>query len=275
MQTKYIIIGELRLAYIEKNPQSQQTVFFIHGNSGSSRTWRKQFEADYFSQYRLIAFDLPGTGQSIINSTISWDYSPITTGRILAEAVRQLSQNKPFSLVGFSYGTNVVAEMLNYSLTPVGIVLCAACVIGGDYTLDKVFAPGDSIFFHDTVDKNDVKAFFLSALVSPNVEDIEINTEDFLLAKPPFRTALIQSVVGGKVSDEIALLAKQDIPLQIFFGLDDKMLQIHYLDNAPLNIWRNDVIKLPGAGHYLQSDQPESFNQLLIQYLKESFSKVH
>lgn len=272
---KFIEIENIQIAYREINPDKKQIIFFIHGNSGSSKTWEKQFKCELFNNYRLIAFDLPGTGQSQISKTIQWDYSPIATGKIMGEAVKRLANDKPFSLVGFSYGTNVVCEMLNYSLNPAGIALCAACAIGGEYTLADVFVAGDYIFFHDQVSQEDVRSFFTNSLAFPVEKDILINTEDFFLTKPPFRTALIQSVTEGKVSDEIALLISHEIPILVFFGLEDKMLQIHYLDKAPFKLWKDKVYKLPEAGHYLHNDQSQSFNQLLAEYLEERFKGDH
>lgn len=267
-------INDIRLAYIEQNEEQSQTVFFIHGNSGSSRTWKKQFQSAVFSNYRLIAFDLPGTGQSVINNIENWDNSPIETGRFLSEAVHQLSNNKPYCLVGFSYGTNVVAEMLQYSLKASGIVLSAACVTGGPYTLDKIFKPGDSIFFHDHLDETVVRNFFENSIRSSLEEDITINIEDYFQAKPPFRSLLIQSVMAGKLSDEISILRNQKIPILVLFGKDDNVLQIDYLDNPPFKVWNNQIFKLPRAGHFLHLDVPTAFNQTVSAYLIEIFKKT-
>lgn len=275
MEVKFVDIGGLRLTYLEKNPHNSQTVFFIHGNSGSHRTWRKQFVGNIFNNYRLIAFDLPGCGQSLIGQGLRWDYSPKATGEVMAEAIRQLSGDKEFVLVGFSYGSNVWAETLNYDLYPKGISFLASCVIGNGCGLDKVFVPGDSIFFHDELEVEIVKKYFSEILVSKDEEDICVLKEDFFLAKPPFRSALIKSAGEGKLSDELALLKKQDIPVQIVFGQEDKLLQIDYLNNLPFNTWRNIIYKLPFAGHYVQIDQIDEFNRLLAEYLDERFTAGH
>jgi len=108
-------------------------------------------------------------------------------------------------------------------------------------------------------------------LKSGNEEEINLHTEDFFLAKPPFRSALIQSVIQGKLSDEITLLKNRAIPVLLIFGKEDNLIQVNYLDEMPFAIWKNEIYKLPGAGHYLQNDQPEIFNQLLAEYLEERF----
>lgn len=60
MEVKFIKTGETDLAYLEKNSQAGQTIFFIHGNPGSKRIWSKQFDSTFLDNYRLVFFDLPG-----------------------------------------------------------------------------------------------------------------------------------------------------------------------------------------------------------------------
>lgn len=267
----FIDISGIRLAYIEKNRAAVNIIFFIHGNSGSSLTWLKQFNNPVFDNYHLIAFDLPGCGKSLIADPLTWDYSPINTGKIIAEAIQQLAINKPYGLVGFSYGTNVIGEMLSHDLTPDAISLAAPCITGAGYPLTNIFMPGDSIFFHDELKEVMVKEFFLGVLASPTEEDIHQLTVDFFQAKPPFRSALIQSVLEGKMSDEMFALKKHTFPVQIIFGQQDSLLQIDYLDTADLNSWRDTIAKLPEAGHYLPVDHPATYNGLLAAYIDERF----
>jgi pimeloyl-ACP methyl ester carboxylesterase len=141
--------------------------------------------------------------------------------------------------------------------------------VGAHYGLDKVFMPGDFIFFHDEVKENVVRNFFASVLISPSENDISVNAEDFFKARPPFRSALIKSVGEGKLTDEIAVLKKMNLPVQVIFGKEDSLLQIDYLDGQPFPFWRNNVFKLPGAGHFVHNDQSETLNNLLSEYLGE------
>jgi pimeloyl-ACP methyl ester carboxylesterase len=269
---EFIEAGQIRMAYKELNREAKQAVFFIHGNSGSHRTWNKQLNSELFNNYHLIAFDLPGCGESLIPVGIEWDYSLLSTGKVVAEAIKQLAGSKPYCLVGFSYGSSVLSETLNYPITPAGISLLGSCVIGEGIGLDKLLVPGENISFHDDISEEKVRQSLSEILKSGSEEEINLHTEDFFLAKPPFRSALIQSVIEGKLSDEIALLKNRAIPVQLIFGKEDNLIHVNYLDEMPFAIWKNEIYKLPGAGHYLQNDQPELFNQLLAEYLEERFN---
>ena len=66
-------------------------------------------------------------------------------------------------------------------------------------------------------------------LKSGNEEEINLHTKDFFLAKPPFRSAMIQSVIQGKtIRIEIALLKNQAIPVLLIFGKEDNLIQVNY-----------------------------------------------
>lgn len=267
----FIEAGSIRVAYKELNREAQQTIFFLHGNSGSHRTWNKQLNSELFNNYHLVAFDLPGCGESLIPKGIEWDYSLLSSGRVIAEAIKQLAGSKPYCLVGFSYGSSVVSETLNHAVKPAGISLLGSCVVGEGIGLDKLIVPGENISFHDDISEEKVRQSFSEILKPGNEEEINLHTEDFFLAKPPFRSAMIQSVIQGKLSDEISLLKSQALPVQLIFGKEDNLIQVDYLDEMPFVIWKNQIYKLPGAGHYVQNDQPGLFNQLLAEYLEERF----
>ncbi len=123
MKQKRLAIQQLTISYIDANEDSDKIIFFIHGNSSSSKTWFRQMTYKSFSNFRLIAFDLPGHGESSHSKNPADEYSAIATGKVMAEAVNILSGKNRFILAGFSYGTNVVAEMLLNGVHPAGIVL--------------------------------------------------------------------------------------------------------------------------------------------------------
>jgi len=43
MDKNYIDVEGIKLFYLEKNEATRLTIFFFHGNSGSSNAWRKQW----------------------------------------------------------------------------------------------------------------------------------------------------------------------------------------------------------------------------------------
>ena len=64
MKQEFISVNDLQIAYNNKNPELANTIFFIHGNSGSANVWRKQVESSLLNDYRLITIDLLNHGGS-------------------------------------------------------------------------------------------------------------------------------------------------------------------------------------------------------------------
>jgi pimeloyl-ACP methyl ester carboxylesterase len=276
MESSFVEIEDLKIRYLEKNKKGTATIFFIHGNSGSSRTWNDQLNDPLFNNYRLIAIDLPGHGKSSDSKDPAKDYSPLGTGKIIADAVCALKKDLPYGLVGFSYGTNIIAEVLNYEINPEGVVLIGTCVIGDGVGIGEVLtSPETSIYFRDDITEEAAKDFLSGRIESVDGRSLETYLEDFIATRPPFRSTLIQTAIEGKVSDEISLLKKGNIPLLIVFGLGDDYLHINYLDKINLQLWNNAIYKLPGAGHYVQTDIPEILDQLLFNYLEDRFRASH
>lgn len=277
MKKKFISVGGMELAYLEKSPNAKKTIFFIHGNSGSSRMWRKQFDSELLGNYRLIAIDLPGHGKSAFSNDPENDYSPIGTSKILAEAIKELAAGNHYTLVGFSYGSNLVAEMLKSDVNPSGIIFSGSCVLGENCGMEKVFVQNNvpSIFSYNESDNTIVTNFLHDSIHSANTEDIRNSIEDYLSVSADFKPALFQTAAGGKISDEILTLQKQNIPVCLIFGQEDKLVNIGYLDSMPFQLWRNQIYKLPGSGHWANIDQSEMFDQLISDYIDEMFTTSH
>lgn len=274
MSALTITVDGISIAYQEINADGAATIFFIHGNSGSSRTWARQLNDDLLKDYRLVAFDLPAHGNSSASANPETDYSLIGLGRIVVSAIEALSQGKPFTLVGFSLGTNVVAEALAWitaagSRAPSGIVLSSSSVTGGSYTMDKIFQPGTegSILFSDAATPESIRAFALIAGYHPSDADMQVTIEDYDRVKTGFRPTLMSTVMAGKLSNEPDLLIQARVPVLVIFGRQDRLVKTGYLNDAPFQLWKGQVFELAEAGHTAHIDQPALWNQLLAEYI--------
>ena len=263
--------------YLEKNPAIKRTIFFIHGNSGSSLTWGEQFASPLFSDFRLIAFDLPAHGSSMSSTEPDLDYSPINLGNMMAAAVNSLAGNHSYILAGFSFGTNIIGEMLFNDLNPAGIVLISSCVISSVSDLQKVFLPNPNAnnFFNDSIPVGDLEKLALDCFYLRNNPEVEKFKSDFVNTKTPFRSTLLRKAIEGAVRDEIECLKKTNLFTLIIFGKEDRIVNTGYLDNIPFATWQNAIYKIPGAGHFVHIDQAEMCNQLIFDYVSEMFTASH
>ncbi|MEJ8844622.1 alpha/beta hydrolase [Lacibacter sp. H375] len=272
MLKKTLTINGTKLCYLEKNESKSSVLFFIHGNSSSSYIWDKQLQSPLFNNHHMIAIDLPGHGDSDVYA----DYNPIDLAKILAKAIGELTATKPYILIGFSYGANLIAEVLTYRLQPVGMVFSGACIVGGNFDPLKILLDiPANIYLQEQVSSETARLFFDKHLATSEQIDKEQYLTDFFRTQTGVRQSIIESAVNGNYTDEFLSLASQKTQLLFLFGTKDKLVDINYLDNAALPFWRKTVVKIEGAGHFIQTDMPESFNQILSEYASEQFKATH
>lgn len=271
---KFIRVKNITIAYIEQNPFKKNTLFFIHGNSGSALSWRKQFSDKLLADYRLIAFDLPAHGASDGFENTD-QYSLPFLGELLVAAVNELIKDENFMLAGFGLGTNIIVEMLAYNIYPKGIILLGASIIGKDFSV-RIMKNDLKSFEVLTVDDcNDEELFHYikNASVSTKTEDFNRIVSDYRQVKAPFRSLLYNNVLEDIANDQVRMIDfNAGISLLIIYGADDKIIHPGYLANAPLSIWHQTIFKIPGAGHLVHVDQPEATNLLIADYCKHNFS---
>ena len=277
MEPNFIAVNRMTIAYYEKNSRFSKSLVFIHGNSCSSKMWQKQFESESLNQYRLIAIDLPGNGRSDTSKNPNEDYSPTGTAQILAQVVRQLTENRLFILIGFSYGSNLIAEMLMNKIKPCGIVLLGACVLGEGFGMEKVFASRTTplIFTYNESDRKIVEKFFLESMDSSNREDMLNSIDDYLNVDPGFKPNIFRSAAEGKITDEIKNLKILNVPVCVIFGAEDSLINSSYLDCQPFPVWKNRICKINGAGHWVNLDKANVVNSILLEYAEEQFKANH
>ncbi|WP_158638439.1 alpha/beta fold hydrolase [Panacibacter ginsenosidivorans] len=271
MDIQYLNLENSKIAYIENNKEAAQTIFFIHGNSVSKRSWRKQYNSDILSAYRMVAIDLPAHGDSDAFDTKNYTLPGLA--KLMCEAVKQLSDNKPYILAGISLSTNIIAEMLAYDVAPKGLVLAGPCIVGKDFTIEKFVKPNThvGVVFTDEPAEVDVHNYGRETCLSKDEDDINIFMEDFKAVKNPFRSSLAQSITTAVYNDEIALLQQHNIPSLIIFGKDEIVIDPDYLDTAVLPGWNDKIYKIEGASHLVNIDQPEAFNKLLEEFATDIF----
>jgi pimeloyl-ACP methyl ester carboxylesterase len=252
------------IAYMDFRSDASFTLFFLHGNSNSSRLWAEQIRDNRFTRYRMVLLDLPWHGESAAGA--EQDCNVRSMGQIMADVVKQLANNKPYMLIGFSLGSNVLAEMLAYGLDPCGIFLAGASLVGSGIIPADVVNPGPAatVLYTEGSPDEMVDAYINDTSIHADAAHRVLIKEDYYKVKAPFRSLLGASIPAGLYSDEIALLLGQHVPLLVAYGADDKITPPWLLDGFGIK-----VIKVPGASHLVMMDQPAVFNELLESFIQE------
>ncbi|MYE26733.1 MAG: alpha/beta hydrolase, partial [Chloroflexi bacterium] len=122
-----------RLSVIDLWPQDlEKTIFFQHGFAGVAESWEWQL-THFANQYRVIAPDLRGHGQSDAPHS---KYSMPELIQDMHDIVEALNLPEQFVLVGHSFGGAICIEFANaYPERIAKLVLVASA---GEYPLPKI-----------------------------------------------------------------------------------------------------------------------------------------
>lgn len=101
-------VGNRNVHYIATGKANAPTLVFIHGSPGSWDAYKNYLsDADLLGTYRMIAPDRPGFGFSDFRKSMGLSEQAI----LLNEALSQLDNGSPVTLLGHSYGGPLVVEM--------------------------------------------------------------------------------------------------------------------------------------------------------------------
>lgn len=277
MNPQFITVKKTKLAYYEKNQGVAPTLFFIHGNSISAESWLGQLNNTEFSNYRMIALDLPGHGESDASEDPENDYTILGLGIIVAEAIKALTKSNQYIAIACSLGTNILAEALAHQIDPIGIALIGPSIVGDDYQIHEFVKPGTSVnvVFTEEAPADDVRRYAKEVMFNSDEAKSREFVDDYYRVKPHFRSILARSIQQAAYSDEISLLKKMEIPVLVIFGENERIVNPDYLDHPPFELWGQKVFKLAQASHLIHQDQPAAFNSILRGYVDDRFKSIH
>jgi len=245
-------------------------IIFIHGSCMDSDAWSPQFENEELAnKYQLIAFDLPGNGQSGWYQNDTTGYRPKKIG-LLVEAIFKKFDFKKFLLVGLSYGTNIIGEISPPLPGCVGILLESPCIVNDIVTAERILTPGPNGHVIVAANPTDQELRDYIFLHERNNEIAEGYIKTYRAADPAFREELGKAMFENDLSDELENIKNWNLPVCVAFGKDETLIKTNYLnDFEPL--WNKRVYLIEGAGHFISKVAPEAFNELLLSFASDVF----
>ena len=246
-------------------------VLFIHGNSACKEVFARQLAAPFADRYRLIAFDLPGHGESDNAPEPERTYS-IHGLADAAIALLEAMRVERAVIVGWSLGGHAALEVL--ARWPGGI---AAWITGtppvsaAPEDLAAAFLPSPhmALTFKERFTEEEASAYAAEG-VGPNVV-----LEDWMVAAcrradGRFRPLMLRSAQTGQDMDEKAIVATAPQPLAVVSGEREPFVNNAYLAGLEYrNLWDGRVHVLAGLGHMPFWEAPEVVNPLLGRFLDE------
>lgn len=246
-------------------------VVFIHGNSLSAKTFEKQLNNDLLKDYRLIAFDIQGHGESKKANKPEKQYCVPAYIETLLGVINKLKIKNPI-IVGHSLGGHIAINALSKIPDTKGLVIFGTPPFKLPPEMDKAYFPVPEIGLAFKPNLSDDEAFALAKVFCNNNETAEFLKTEILKTDPMARAYLGQSMATGELFDETKILEKYDKPVAIFHGENDTAVNPNYFNDLNIpTLWESKVQIIEKSGHSVQYENESDFNDKLLHFLDYVF----
>lgn len=251
----------------EKNAQP---LLFIHGNSACKEAFIHQFESSLLQDYRLVAIDLPGHGESDKVVHVA-EYCTITQfAKLIDQVIHVLGLKNPV-IMGWSLGGHIGIEMLGQGMKMAGLVISGTPPCGpGAEDIKAAFIPSPHMALTGKTEFTDQEAqLYADYLYGPPVsEKLLRNVKN---AQGAIRANLLENLVeSGSAHGQKDVVATTKIPIAVLQGENDSFMSLDYFDSLKWNsLWQDRLFVIKGAGHAPFLENPQDYNSALSEFLKD------
>lgn len=277
--TQLRLNDSLSIAYTEKGTGTT-TLLMVHGLGGNLSHWSQNMD-ELSKSHRCIAIDLPGYGLSTSRS-----YSGESLSFYARTLVEFIAKKKLTNvvLIGHSMGgQTAIITVLQKSPAIKRLVLVAPAGLEtfseAEATLLRQFATPT---FYKAQGETAIRAAFASNFTTlPPTAETLIKDRLQLRNCEGFDTycQVVSQGVNGMLAHPVqAQLSQLTLPTLLIFGTDDKLIPNRILHKELTTLKVADIGKtqipnvrlelIPNAGHLVMFEQPSSFNQLILNFLK-------
>jgi pimeloyl-ACP methyl ester carboxylesterase len=256
--------GGARLHVVETGNQKGRPILLIHGFSQSWLTWRRQLFSNLGNEYRLVALDLRGHGES--DKPQDGYADGVLWANDIDAVIRELHLVQPV-LCGWSYGSIVILDYIRqYGEAAIGGIcfVDALTKLGSEEALSVLtpelltLVPG---FFSTDVGESTRSLDSLLRMCfvdEPSAEELYVML-GYNVAVPPY----VRQALFSRSFDNDDLLPRIRKPALVVHGAEDAVVKPSIVDQHKAGMAHAQIRLMPHAGHSPFWDDAASFNQEL------------
>lgn len=230
--------------YYEVHGRGEPLVL-IHGGLGNAGYWSNQIER-FAQKYQVIALDSRGHGRSTFNE------EPISYALMTSDvlALMDYLEIEKANIVGWSDGGIIGLELAINHPDRVNRIVA----YGANYDLSGLRSDiGESVRFNAYIEQ--AAADYQTLSPDPTRWDAFLENIGTMWATEPNYTP--------------AQLATITTPILILDGEEEELIEIDHVKEMAGLIPTAKLILMAGVGHFAPWEQPQAFNQIVLDFLAE------
>ena len=241
------------------------TVVFIHGNSSCRKVFQHQLGGPLAESCRLIAFDLPGHGESDDALDPGRTYTRPGFADAAIELLRTLAVSDAI-VFGWSLGGHIAIEMSARFSGMRGLMISGTPPIGpGETALGFQRTSHLALARKRHLSADEVLAFARGMAGEPVAPFLQ---GAIARADGRARETLFEARDAGAGIDQRAAVERNPMPVAVVNGAQDPFINLDFLDRVSYaNLWGGRCQRLAGLGHAAFWRGPDRFNPLLERFV--------
>jgi pimeloyl-ACP methyl ester carboxylesterase len=262
-----VVTSHGSLAVEETGQGGMPVLLLIHGNSFCREVFRHQLLGRLAESHRLIAFDLPGHGQSSNAPDPTRTYTRPGLADAAVELLGKLGVTEAV-VFGWSLGGHIGIEMISRFPGMQGLMITGTPPVGRDNMAQGFVASRHGgVASRQDLSQADIDAF-VGAIFGDSSEPFL--REAVSRADGRFRKRLFEAARAGEGVDQRLTVQGSSVPLAVVNGSADRLINLDYIDTvAYANLWEGRCLRLAGLGHAPFWEGPVDFNPVLERFLRD------
>ncbi|MCU1361737.1 MAG: alpha/beta hydrolase [Ilumatobacteraceae bacterium] len=257
-----------RLAWREAGPSNARaTVVLLHGLGGSRISWEPQL-AGLSDEYRVVAWDMPGYGESApLEGTMTFDALADAVADAVDSLVVELGDGR-VHLVGISFGGMIAqyAAARHPGAVQTLTLLSTSAKFGLDGTGPDQWRAARLAPLDLGLEPVDFAERVLGGLAGPHITTEAFNGQVAAMARIT-GAALRRSIDCLITHDSRSLLPSIVAPTLCMVGeLDDETPPAYAMGVADL-VPHARLVMIEGAGHLLNVEAPDAVNDAIVDHI--------
>jgi pimeloyl-ACP methyl ester carboxylesterase len=242
-------------------------LLLIHGNSFCRGVFRHQLQGPLAEKHRLIAFDLPGHGESSNAPDPARSYTLPGLADAAVELLEKLGVTEAVVL-GMSLGGHIGIEMVPRFPGMRGLMIVGSPPVGRNNMAQGFNASAQM----GVAGKQDLSEVEIEAFVQGIFGE---SADPFLRecvarADGRFRKRLFEAARAGAGVDQRMIVETSPVPLAVVNGGADRIVNLDYFDTvAYALLWEGHPRRVAGSGHAPFWEAPNEFNPILERFLRD------